>query len=267
MPCWVRWRSVGGSGGGTDRGGNGREHLRKRRAGKHFFDFDLSGVPAKAPLRATHSFYPPNLVTRLSMIPTRRLFAGLILSLALLPLRSHATSVEAPAFNALVDQSDYIVRAVAKSVTPEWRENAGRRYIVTKVELEVIETLRGTPPSPLVLEMVGGRIGEQELIVEGAPRFYVGDENILFVHGNGRLVSPLVAIMHGLYPVMRDAQSGQEYVLRSNGMPLYSEQDVALPMTKLSALKQQNPSAKPMSATSFALLVRNNVTAQTTQKP
>ena len=180
---------------------------------------------------------------------------GLALAL-LLPLLARATSVEPPDFNTLVNSADYVVRGVVKAVNSEWREKNGHNYIATKVEVEVREVIRGTPPARVVLDMVGGRVGEDELVVEGAPKFQVGDEDILFVHGNGQMLSPLVALMHGRYPIFRDAKTGQEYALRSNGMPLYSEQDVSLPMTQLSAVKRANPAAKPMAASAFIQKIR-----------
>jgi hypothetical protein len=181
---------------------------------------------------------------------------GLVLTLLLLPLSLRATTVIAPEFDSLVSQSDYVVRAVVKSVNSAWKENGGQKYITSKVELEVREIIKGTPPQPLVLEMAGGRVGTDELRIEGAPRFQVGDEDILFVQGNGRQIYPLVAIMHGLYPIFKDAKTGNEYVLRSNGMPLYSEQDVSLPMTSLSTVKVQNPKAQPMTAADFVRKIR-----------
>jgi len=191
---------------------------------------------------------------------TRRTAAwGLVLTLLLLPLSLRATSVIAPEFDSLVSQSDYVVRAVVRSVTAEWKENGPQKYIVSKVELEVRETIKGAAPEPLVLTMVGGKIGTEELRLEGAPQLQVGDEDIFFVQGNGQQIYPLVAIMHGLYPIMKDAKTGTEYVLRSNGMPLYSEQDVSLPMTTLSAVKVQNPQALPMVAAEFIRKVRASV--------
>ncbi len=188
---------------------------------------------------------------------SRRLISVVLAAvLGLLPFRVWATSVVPPDFDTLVNDADYVVRAVVKSVTSEWKETAGHKYIGTKVQLEIQEIVRGKPPQTLTLEMVGGRVGQDALIVEGAPQFLVGDEDILFVQGNGKQVYPLVAIMHGRYPVYHDAQSGTEYVVRSNGMPLYSEQDVSLPMTALSSVKVQNPAAKPMTVAAFEQKIR-----------
>ncbi len=189
----------------------------------------------------------------------RYLLTGLALGLSLLPLRLPATTVDAPDLDSLISQSDYVVRAVVKSATAEWREHNGQRYIGTRVELEIREAVKGAPPSPLVLDLIGGRVGEDELAIQGMPKFHVGDENVLFVHGEKRKMLPLVALMHGVYPVLREASSGEAYVLRSNGLPLYSAQDVSLPMNRLSAVKQQNPSARPLTAGAFIRQIRDRV--------
>jgi hypothetical protein len=181
---------------------------------------------------------------------------GFGLLLAIQPAPARATSVQAPEFTALVEQADYVVRAVVKSARSEWRETGGHRYIATKVTLEVREVIKGTPPLPLVLDFLGGRVGDDELIVEGVPRLTVGEEDILFVRGNGRAFYPLVGVMHGFYPIYRDQKSGQDYVARSNGMPLYHERDVSLPLMELSATKATDAQAKPMTAAAFASRIR-----------
>lgn len=177
----------------------------------------------------------------------------------LLPLRLVATTVEAPEFRDLVDLADYVVRGTVVSVNSEWRQAAdGRNYIASQVELAVSDVIKGAPPQKVVLEMVGGRVGDDELVIEGAPKFQIGEEDIFFVRGNGRQFYPLVAIMHGLYPILHDFKSGQDHVLKSNGMPLYSEQDVSLPMTRLSPVKEQNPAAPPMTAEAFIRAIRHS---------
>jgi hypothetical protein len=149
-----------------------------------------------------------------------------------------ATTVNPPEFPDLVNQSDFIVRAVVKSVVSEYAR-PGSRKIVSKIELEVKEVIAGTPTQPLVLRVMGGKIGEEEMILEGAPQLKVGDENIFFVQGNGRQIYPLVAMMHGLYPIKREAASGREFVARSNQVPLQSTAEVALPMTSGNAAELQ----------------------------
>jgi hypothetical protein len=176
---------------------------------------------------------------------------------AALATRVSATTVVPPNFDQLVGEADYVVRVVVKSVNCEWRTEGENRHIITKVELDVKEVITGTPPSPLVLEFLGGRVGDMEMKVEGAPPFFVGDEDILFVRGNGRQFFPLVAVMHGQYLVQRDSATGQARVLRSNGVPLYSEQDVSQPMTRASVARAQSAGAQPLTPGEFSQRIRN----------
>jgi hypothetical protein len=172
---------------------------------------------------------------------------------------AYCTTVIAPSFDRMVDTSDYIVRATVRSVTSEWRANPdkpGSRYIGSKVELEVLEVIKGTPPSPLVLDVVGGRVEDKELIIEGAPRFITGQENILFVKGNGKRIIPLVGMMHGKYTVRRDKVTGRDEVLRNNGQPLYHEQEVSLAPEAASAAAA-GPKAKALTSADFASRIRN----------
>lgn len=143
-----------------------------------------------------------------------------------------AASVIPPEFPELVNGADYIVRARVSSVRTELQSRGGKAMPFTKVTLQVIEVIAGSPPSPLVLTMLGGRTLEGELTVEGAPKFTVGDEDILFIEGNGRNFSPLYAVMHGRYPIFRDKKSGREFVARANGVALAAVAEVALPMAE-----------------------------------
>ncbi len=160
------------------------------------------------------------------------LFAALV-GWGLTGSRLAATTVVPPEFPELVNGSDYVVRARVKAVTAEASVKDGKELIHTKVELEVLEVIAGQPPEPLVLTMLGGQVGDRKLTVQGAPVFYVGAEDVLFIKGNGRAFSPLYAMMHGQYPVMADAKrTGRRYMNRSNLVPLLTADEVAMPMAQ-----------------------------------
>lgn len=162
--------------------------------------------------------------TRAALFRTRLtiVLAGLVLALSM-----SATTVIPPSFEELVGESDYIVHGRVTSVESRWEQRGKSRVIVTKVELDVIEVVAGTPPDPLVLTMLGGTVDGQTMALEGAPRFQVGDTDILFVRGNGRLVSPLTRIMHGRYRIERDVEGDREFVTRGNGEPLTATSEVS----------------------------------------
>jgi len=93
------------------------------------------------------------------------------------------------------------------------------------------------------------------------PEFRVGDEDILFVAGNGRDFYPLYAVMYGRYPVKRDKRTGREYVTRSNGVPLGDVAEVALPMGEGPAATLQRrlrPAGDGMLPAEFAARIRQD---------
>jgi hypothetical protein len=183
--------------------------------------------------------------------PPLKSVALFVVALALAASAARATTVVPPSFEQLVGQADYIVRATVKSVTAEWRSEGANRHIITKVELNIEEVISGTPPQPLVLEMLGGKMGNQEMRVEGAPKFNVGDEDILFVRGNGKQYTPLVALMHGRYPILHDAATGRAYVAREGRTPLYSEQEVSQPLESATQMKAERANTTPLTPEEF----------------
>lgn len=173
-----------------------------------------------------------------------RFIATLLLASPLLPSPLRATTVVPPDFDQLVNESDYVVRAVVESLRTVYRDGPQGRLIVTIARLRIRETTAGQPPATVELEMLGGRIGDDRLIVSGAPAFRVGDEDFLFVRDNGRSITPLVALMHGRYPVRRDAATGREYIARNNDVPLQDVAEVALPMTAGEVAERQRRTVK-----------------------
>ncbi|WP_438480145.1 hypothetical protein [Oleiharenicola lentus] len=207
------------------------------------------------------SFAFPVMHPRVAKVPVPLVFklaAFVFLVLIASVIVARATTVVAPEFPSLVNQSDYIVRAVVKSVESSFAK-PGNPKIITKVELEVKEVIAGTPPSPLVLTMLGGKVGDVEMTLEGAPQFKVGDEDVLFVKGNGRLAYPLVAIMHGRYPVLKDAITERTYIARSNRVPMEDSAEVAQPMATGGAAEVQRrikSTAHALTPELFALQIK-----------
>lgn len=198
-------------------------------------------------------------IRRLFVI-TRNFVIGLALT-ACIAAPVGATTVVAPDFNTLVRDSDYVVRAVVKSITTIEKAKPGKRPLpYSLVELEVKEVIIGEPPSPLVLEVLGGRIGARAMFIDGAPRFQEGQESIFFVQGNHTQIFPLTRMMHGLYPIVRDKETGREYVTRSNGEPMTTVAEVSEPMHAADhheGADKQRAITRALSAADFATQIRN----------
>jgi hypothetical protein len=174
---------------------------------------------------------------------------------------ARATTVEPPSFTELASRADFVVRARVTHLAYETRQRDGRELIFTRVTLDVREVIAGDVPEQVVLTLLGGRHGEREMRVAGVPEFRVGDEDILFVAGNGRDFYPLYAVMYGRYPVKRDKRTGREYVTRSNGVPLGDVAEVALPMGEGPAATLQRrlrPAGDGMLPAEFAARIRQD---------
>lgn len=196
-------------------------------------------------------------------------FRLLFLGLGCLALATfgRATTVNPPEFPQLVNESDYIVRAVVKAVTAELRTMpSGKRMPFSRVELEVKQVIAGKPPAPLVLEVLGGMVGGRELAIAGVPKFAVGEEEIFFVQGNGKQVYPLVRMAHGRYPIVKEAATGREYMVRKDGAPLRSVSEVSRPVhldggkVTPAATATVQAAAQALTPDEFVLKIRANIT-------
>ncbi len=78
--------------------------------------------------------------------------------------------------------ADRVVVAVARSVTPAWRQTEhGDRIIVSQVLLEIEETLKGAGPTSALLEVDGGTLDGFSLRVAGMHVMEVGERAVVFM--------------------------------------------------------------------------------------
>jgi hypothetical protein len=172
-----------------------------------------------------------------------------------------ATTVTPPEFTTLVNDSDYIIQAVVKSVKSEKRSTERGTKIITEVSVDVIEVIAGKPPAQVTLEFLGGRVGDDEMQVEGMPQFKVGDEDILFVRDNGRTICPLYGMMHGRYAIRKAAADGRKHIIRSDGMPLHDTNQIASPLMEsgVSEVSQRQAIAASLEPADFIRQIRAGI--------
>jgi hypothetical protein len=130
-----------------------------------------------------------------------------------------ATTVIPPSFDELVSRAEMIFQGSVTDVRSEWTGEGAQRHIMSYVTLKVEDTIKGNPGSTVTLRMLGGTVGGETMEVSDAPKFKVGDRDILFVENNGTQFVPLVGIMHGRFHVEKDA-TGQDAVFTNDGSPL-----------------------------------------------
>jgi hypothetical protein len=139
------------------------------------------------------------------------------------------TTVVAPTFDELVRRAESVVVAHVVATRSAWIESRTGRSIVTDVTVSIEQTLKGPVYAERSYEFLGGTVGEDTLVVEGAPVFRVGDRDVLFISESGRPASPIVGFMYGRFRVVRDTATGADIVRTHDGRTLASTGDVGNP--------------------------------------
>lgn len=141
----------------------------------------------------------------------------LILAVAFLPVS--ATSVVAPTFAELVRESETVFVGQVLTVQPRAVQRRGHDTVVTDVVFRTLQTIKGPDTPQHLLEFAGGRLGDQELRIEGIPQFAPGDRSVLFVANTAiPTLSPLIGVMWGRFRIS-GGTDGTSYILQHDGTP------------------------------------------------
>jgi len=142
------------------------------------------------------------------MSPTALLAAGVFFATA-----TAQTVVREASLEALVDQSEIVVRATADESQPVTSEDGRQIHTVTRVTVR--ESLKGEALETLEVRTPGGTVGEITQVVHGAPRLEKGEEVVLFLQraapGTRRFV--VHGLSQGKFKVVKD-QTGAPVVTR-----------------------------------------------------
>lgn len=157
-----------------------------------------------------------------------------------------ATTVVPPTFERLVDTAARVAVADVVAVTPRALVSPdGRRVIVTAVTFRNVRSMKGEAADTFVLEFLGGTLGDETMEVVGAPRWVVGDRDVLFIGAGRSRLSPLVGLMYGRVRVRVDA-AGVETVASHAGQAITSVSDLWAP-----AREGGRASGRPLTLAAF----------------
>ena len=179
-------------------------------------------------------------------------FLFLLLCLAAAAVSTRATTVIPPTFDRLVGDAELIFEGTVTGLRSEWTGQGAERHIVTYVSFKIEDAIKGTPGADYTLRMLGGTVDGQTMEVTDAPRFKVGDRDILFVEHNGTQFIPLVGIMHGRFHVQPDENGVTEKVTKDNGADLAN-------VAKLGQDEHAASSGKALSKAEFKAAIRQKL--------
>ena len=179
-------------------------------------------------------FFPPcRCVPRVDDMfkVSRCLLSLLVVGLAVLIPRTGAGQVARMGLAEMVAAADVIVRATVVSQRSEWITTRDDRVIVTLVTLRIERTLKGESRPQMLLELLGGTVGDETVHVSGVPRFAVGDRAVVLAYIGRRMVSPVVGGTLGRFPIRSSPDGAVELVTLSDGRAFASFDQVRTPLT------------------------------------
>jgi hypothetical protein len=119
-------------------------------------------------------------------------------------------------------KSDVIFYGIVKNIESHW--NSKKNMIFTDVtfgDLYIIwnndRSFQAKSPE-IILQMAGGTVDGVGMSVSGNPKFEVGMECLVMTKDDGRVYSnPITGGNQGLFTILRDAITGEKYLLSSGG--------------------------------------------------
>lgn len=187
-----------------------------------------------------------------------------LLCLVLLPATSSAQQAATLdlgtlSLDQMADRAATIVVSTVTSRQSEWEHYGASRLIITKVTVAVEQTLKGSAPRTIVVEVLGGTIGEQTLHVSHVPEFKVGDRDVLFLNGALHAASPLVGSDQGRFRVMNESATGTARVLSASFAPLVSASDIGATPEAVRSRGLVRSMSDALSLSDFVTLIRDRV--------
>lgn len=131
------------------------------------------------------------------------------------------TTVPPMRYSEIVAQAELIFTGSAvKSVC---RIEEGGKTIRTFVTFTNLAFTKGQHQGDLVLQIEGGEVGEERLVVPEIPKFKVGSRYLLYVVANGKNISPIVGFHQGAFEFAE--RNGREVLLNLRGEELIGVQN------------------------------------------
>ena len=167
---------------------------------------------------------------------SRSVFAlGCLVAFLSLSDLAHTSTQRALKLATMVAKSDFIFVGTAVRTESAW--NAEHTRIYTRTTFEVEEYVKGqgkdqeTAGGAVVVETLGGVVGDIGMMVPGVPLFHVGERDLLFISTGPRTGKHRVmGWSQGRFKIKKDPKTGQEMLSR--------------PMAGVSLLNQIDPNLK-----------------------
>ncbi|MBN1210648.1 MAG: hypothetical protein JXB05_37710 [Myxococcaceae bacterium] len=133
----------------------------------------------------------------------RSALRALLAAALLLGLPAAATTMLRIDLPELSQTADTVVHGTVRRMESRW--SGDRRRIVTDVEIEVTEALKGQVAGTVRLVQLGGTVGEIGQKVHGMATFKPGEEVVVFLNRQSSKAFRVTGMSQGKYQVRRSA--------------------------------------------------------------
>ncbi len=123
-------------------------------------------------------------------------------ALSLQPLS--ATALARMSVRELARQSTYVARVRCAQVTSQVEGN----LVWTLTAFQVLDAWKGSPPPRFTVRLPGGEAAGLRVTVEGAPRFTVGEDVVLFLNADRGRQMNIVSWAQGTFRIQKNPRSG-----------------------------------------------------------
>jgi hypothetical protein len=168
------------------------------------------------------------MVTRRGALATLGLSAIAIVS----PRVALATVSRALSVRELTESSSSAVLGEAVEAYSQWETVGDRRRIVTFTRVLVAEGVFGQPDAELLVQTLGGRVGDIGQIVHGEAALRLGERSVLFLNQSPEGLTRVNAMAQGHYPVLAEGQDTARLRLSPRLGTLLPAQDAAVERLK-----------------------------------
>jgi hypothetical protein len=135
----------------------------------------------------------------------RSALSALLAATLLAGLPAAATTMLRMDLTGLAQTSDTVVHGTVRRLESRW--SGDHRRIITDVEIEVTETLKGQASGTVLIVQPGGRVGDIGQVVHGLASFTPGEEVVVFLERHGPEAFQVTGMAQGKYQVRRSADT------------------------------------------------------------
>lgn len=139
---------------------------------------------------------------------------GFLTALVFLTQTASATVAKLASDEQLILTSRVVLTGEVQAIQAQW--DAKRRNIYTYVTVKVSEVLKGQIQNDtIVIKQDGGIVGEDEIRIDGAPRYEIGRQVLLFLDTQPDGALTVKYLFQGKYDIIDDNQTGLRMVQRT----------------------------------------------------